>query len=47
RTMEIDALLGAVKELGQLAGVATPVIDLVLALVRQRARVAGCYQVVI
>ncbi|MDE0514416.1 MAG: 2-dehydropantoate 2-reductase [Gammaproteobacteria bacterium] len=43
RTMEIDALLGAVKELGQLAGVATPVIDLVLALVRQRARVAGYY----
>ena len=43
RTMEIDALLGAVKELGQLVGVATPVIDLVLALVKQRARVAGCY----
>ncbi len=43
RTMEIDALLGAVKELGQLVGVATPVIDLVLALVRQRAQVAGCY----
>ncbi|MCY4364319.1 MAG: 2-dehydropantoate 2-reductase [Gammaproteobacteria bacterium] len=43
RTMEIDALLGAVKELGQLVGVATPAIDLVLALVRQRARVAGCY----
>ena len=43
RTMEIDALLGAVKELGQLVGVATPVIDLVLALAKQRARVAGCY----
>ena len=43
RTMEIDALPGAVKELGQLVGVATPAIDLVLALVRQRARVAGCY----
>ena len=43
RTMEIDAMLGAVKELGQLVDVATPVIDLVLALVRQRARVAGCY----
>ena len=43
RTMEIDALLGAVKELGQLVSVATPVIDLVLALVQQRARVAGCY----
>ena len=43
RMMEIDALLGAVKELGQLVGVATPVIDLVLTLVQQRARVAGCY----
>ncbi len=43
RTMEIDAMLGAVKELGELVGVATPVIDLVLALVQQRARVAGCY----
>ena len=43
RTMEIDALPGAVKELGQLVGEATPVIDLVLALVQQRARVAGCY----
>ena len=41
--MEIDAMLGAVKELGELVGVATPVIDLVLALVRQRARAAGCY----
>ena len=44
RTMEIDAMLGAIKELGELVGVATPVIDLVLALVQQRARVAGCYQ---
>ena len=43
RTMEIDAMLGVVKELGELVGVATPIIDLVLALVRQRARVAGCY----
>ena len=43
RTLEIDALLAVVKELGQLVGVATPVIDLVLALLQQRARVAGCY----
>ena len=43
RMMEIDALLGAVKELGQLVGMATPVVDLVLALVQQRARIAGCY----
>ena len=43
RPMEIDALLGAVVELGVVAGAATPVCDMVLALVRERARVAGCY----
>ena len=43
RPMEIDALLGAVVELGRLSGVATPSLDLVLALVRERARLAGCY----
>ena len=43
RPMEIDALVAAVQELGRLTGVPTPAIDLVLALVRQRARVAGCY----
>ena len=43
RPMEIDALLGAVVELGRLTGVVTPACDLVLALVRERARLAGCY----
>lgn len=43
RTMEIDALLTVVQEMGGLAEVPTPAIDLVLALVQQRARVAGCY----
>ena len=43
RPMEIDALLGAVVELGQLTGIATPACDVVLALVRERARLAGCY----
>jgi 2-dehydropantoate 2-reductase len=43
RPMEIDALLGAVVELGQLTGIATPTCDLILALVRERARLAGCY----
>ncbi len=46
RPMEIDALLGAVVEMGRLVGVATPVCDVVLALVRQRAQVAGCYSAV-
>jgi 2-dehydropantoate 2-reductase len=42
RPMEIDALLGGVKELGEITGVATPTIDTVLALLRLRAaRSAG------
>lgn len=43
RPMEIDALLGAVVELGQLVGRPMPTCELVLALVRERARQAGCY----
>ena len=43
RPMEIDALVGAVQELGRMAKVETPCIDAVLALVKQRAREAGCY----
>ena len=41
--MEIDALVTSVQELGRLVGVPTPAIDIVLALVRQRAEVAGLY----
>jgi 2-dehydropantoate 2-reductase len=44
RPLEIDALITAVQELGRLTGVATPSIDIVLALVRQRARLMGCYR---
>ena len=43
RPMEIDALLGAVVELGGVAGRPMPVCEAVLALVRERARLAGCY----
>ncbi len=43
RPMEIDALLGAVVELGGMVGVPMPRCELVLALVRERARQAGCY----
>ena len=43
RPMEIDALVSAVQEMGRLVGVPTPTIDVVLALVQQRARVAGAY----
>lgn len=43
RRMEIDALLTVVQEMGVMVSVDTPAIDTVLALVRQRARAAGCY----
>lgn len=44
RPMEIEALIGAVAELGRLTDRATPAIDAVLALVRQLGRLRGCYQ---
>ena len=43
RSMEIDALVTAVQELGRLVDVATPTIDAVLALVQERGRQAGLY----
>jgi 2-dehydropantoate 2-reductase len=43
RPMEIDAMLGAVVELGALVGKRMPAAEIVLALVRERARRAGCY----
>ncbi len=43
RPMEIDALVTAVQELGRLVAVPTPTLDVVLALVRQRAQEAGTY----
>jgi 2-dehydropantoate 2-reductase len=43
RTLEIDALLTVVQEMGRLVSVATPTIDIILPLIQQRARLAGCY----
>jgi len=43
RPIEIDALLGAVVELGNLTGHEMPMCRAILALVRERARRAGCY----
>ena len=43
RSLEIDALVTAVQELGRLTGVPTPLIDAVLALVQERGRTAGLY----
>jgi 2-dehydropantoate 2-reductase len=41
RPMEIDALIGAVQEMGRLTGVPTPTLDIVLALIKQRAMHRG------
>jgi 2-dehydropantoate 2-reductase len=43
RPMEVDAITGAVVEIGRLLKIETPMIDLVYALMRQRAREAGLY----
>jgi len=43
RSLEIDALVTVVQELGRLTGVPTPAIDMVLALVQERGRVLGLY----
>jgi len=43
RTLELDALVAAVRELGQRVGVATPFIDAVLGLTRLFGRVHGLY----
>ena len=43
RAVEIDALVGSVRELGQLTGVATPFTDALLGLSRLHARVRSLY----
>lgn len=43
KAMEIDALLTAVVEMGDMTGIETPMLDTILALAVQRARNAGCY----
>ncbi|KQB96039.1 2-dehydropantoate 2-reductase [Loktanella sp. 1ANDIMAR09] len=45
RPMEIDALVGSVKELGRVTETPTPTIDTVLALVALRGKMAGLYGV--
>ena len=42
RTLEIDALVAAVQEVGRLTEVPTPTVDIVLALVRGLAKARGC-----
>jgi len=43
RSLEIETLVGVVQELGRLTGVRTPSIDIVLALIRQRASTADLH----
>ena len=43
KAMEIDALVTAVQEMGQIVGVATPNLDTILALVQQLGQVHGLY----
>jgi 2-dehydropantoate 2-reductase len=43
RPMEIDALLGVIVELAEAVDLPAPTCRTVLALVRNRARIAGCY----
>jgi 2-dehydropantoate 2-reductase len=43
RSMEIDALVTVVQEMGELTEIPTPKTDIVLALIQQRARAAGLY----
>ncbi|HVO02392.1 MAG TPA: 2-dehydropantoate 2-reductase [Candidatus Cybelea sp.] len=43
RPIELDAIVGAVAELGRLVGQPTPMIDAIYALTRHKARRAGLY----
>lgn len=43
RTIELDALVGAVREIGQRVGVATPMIDALFGLTRLFGQVRGLY----
>jgi 2-dehydropantoate 2-reductase len=44
RPMEIDPLVTVVQEMGRLTKIPTPALDAVLALVTQRAAIAGLYE---
>jgi len=43
RPMEIDSIVAVPQELGRMANVPTPHLDQALALLKQRARLAGTY----
>ena len=43
RPMEVDGIAGAVVELGRMLDIQTPMVDMIYALLRQRARAGGQY----
>jgi 2-dehydropantoate 2-reductase len=43
RAVELDALVGAVQELGQITGVPTPFTDALMGLARLQAQELGLY----
>lgn len=43
KPIELDSIVGATSEIGQMIGVPTPMIDTIYALTRLRAKVADCY----
>ena len=45
KEMEIDSIISAVQELGTYVNKDTPTIDTILALLKQRAALANCYQI--
>jgi len=44
RTLELDPIVGAVREMGEMAGVPTPTIDTIYALARKKAEIKGLYR---
>ena len=44
RSLELEALVAAVQELGRLTATSTPALDILLALAQERGRQAGLYQ---
>ena len=44
RPMEIDPLVTVVQEMGRLTGIPTPALEMVLALIAQRGKIAGLYE---
>ena len=44
RTLELDPIVGSVREMGKMVDVPTPTIDTIYALARKKAEIKGLYQ---